>query len=897
MIPMTWRETYRAKFGVKHIVVARRLHASWRREARAEAARVEVASLSTRIGKLLKLGDATGWWKQRPIARRLFAELLDLDQDAVFGVPPGTARGLALPEFPTLPAIESGEEPCRLDRDGWLLQTAFRQFEKPLGGHVWVRALSGAGKTLVIRYLQQRHATEVLAVTVHSLARAAAHATSELPLVVEIEGPRPLEDLAALAPLTSRTARTIVLAPFELPLPGTLWYGDPHGGRNPAGWITVDGSPRGEWRERMLDWIDGKLERSERDTKLVKQDVFDWLARHDPRGVLVGTPGDLLALCADFDAWGSDGAGTAVRGRRWLDELGIAMLPEDTPSTWRCHAAARAYAALVSSHLRTTSRVFGTLSSESWEELIPDAVATPSTTKATGSAVAVGYLRDGGLLRGAERGLMPYPSLVAQGVANEMLSAAFEKPKPGAWGALAADETRQPVVDAALDALSDGAFCALLRSLAKHGEPTSLAELGAIEAALAALGRRLPIAPSLRGRDLEAAQRLMLLQINRLSAADGREVHHPYTRRSVDEWFTTGWAVSLHVDPPNGFSQEALAWEIPGWTSHLQFSCTERNWLPSSTVQPWGASVHVQRLAALASAVVEKLDAVDIPDDAPRVLLPAILLSETERILRPVHLDHIAGSWEETFLASRAAGLSADRRAVVAGRIWRLVAKSIAESKAPVAQTIEILRRRHPGFSSFVLEHLDADELARTASDHGIHRGAGSRSHHLSNPLELLALPRESRRAAVRGWLGGALERGSVWAEARELLPLLDADDLELALELARAGDRKIASEFTSFVWRASPSRAREEAETALRGNLPSVEGWFYQAPREELPNLVGLIEAHRPPPAWVSRWASRRVLDGGEASERLYRLTQTCDAARSSPKSRTAPTEVDAVD
>lgn len=71
-------------------------------------------------------------------------------------------------------------------------------------------------------------------------------------------------------------------------------------------------------------------------------------------------------------------------------------------------------------------------------------------------------------------------------------------------------------------------------------------------------------------------------------------------------------------------------------------------------------------------------------------------------------------------------------------------------------------------------------------------------------------------------------------------------------------------------VWRAAPGRAREEARIALEGGLPSVEGWFLQAPHTELTFLMGLMSALLAPPSWARTWAARRVLDGGEAAEDL---------------------------
>ena len=284
---MPWQDIFRRKFEDKHLEAARQLHAAWRKEARGEAAKVKIPSLATRLGKLLKHGDTTGWWSRHRVPRRILAELLELDPDAIFGAPSVSRDAIGFPEFPLLPPLEPNEPLCGQGHDGWLLHFVDQALGQPSSKHAWLYAPPGSGKSLVVRYLQLRHSTEVVAVTAATLDSAAVHIHSQLPLVVEIVA---ATDVGALAPFTERVAPTIVLAPFHLPLPGTLWFGGMGRGQNRAGWSAEDASPRGDWRQQMLDWIDARIERAEYDAEAVAREV--------PAAGLPGEYGDMLLAAA-----------------------------------------------------------------------------------------------------------------------------------------------------------------------------------------------------------------------------------------------------------------------------------------------------------------------------------------------------------------------------------------------------------------------------------------------------------------------------------------------------------------------------------------------------------------------------------------------------------------------
>jgi hypothetical protein len=472
-----------------------------------------------------------------------------------------------------------------------------------------------------------------------------------------------------------------------------------------------------------------------------------------------------------------------------------------------------------------------------------------------------------------------YPTWAASGAVTAALRPKFEEGAVSDWGALAADESRQQAVDDALDSLPDGGLLAVVRGIARAEKPSTLAEVAAVEATVAALGRRLLKADVHLSSDAVATtQQLMLRQLDSLVVEPGYgQVHHPFTRRTQAEWFATGWAVSLRIPAPKRFSRDDLAWEIPGWARHLSLADVPQHGFPSSYVDPWGASEAVQLVAALAPEVLDRMKPGVLPANADRVLLPALFLSPSAWQLDRGHLDALQGSWEERFLSNEAADLPDDARARIASRIWDLASFSIVDGGAvPVAERIAYLRHRHPGLVAFVLANMSPSRLADTARAHGVHRRpGGAGSFYPSDPRELLALSRQGRQAALRGWLDGAAARGASFDEARELVALLDPEDIDLAIDLARRGDRNIAAEFTGFVWLTAPARAREEASSALERGLPSAEGWLHTAPRAELGLLACHVSELPNRPAWAGRWAMRRVLDGGEAAETLFRLAR----------------------
>lgn len=860
---------------------------------------VELQALANRLGELRK-GKNTGWWEERQELLKALATYLQTNPDELLGRSLLPEGALPFAEFPDLPALHPSEDPCLLTPRGWLMEEALHQ----LSGNRWVVAPPGAGKTLMLQRLGHRHPGEVAAATASTLEEAAGLALTPLPLVVEVEEARPLKDALALRPLTERSARTIVLAPFEFPEP--LWS-VPGGrvGRSSTGWESVRVSFRTDWRQRLLDWVQLRLETAKQPTRLKKQDVLAWLAKHDPYEIHVTTPGALLALCADFDQRGPEGASFAVRAERWVTRAVPSLLPSDTPPTWRAHVGARAVAGIAKAQFRQTRARFPCSSKEAWEAFVPTEVL-PAQEGQPGAALVVGYLHHAGLLRGEATGVGIYPSWVALGLVVRALEEDLDDTTLS-WGRFAADETRRALVDAALGELPTGTLRRLVSTVDQHGEPRTLAAVGALEATLAEIGRRVDLGTfTTNEREHLALQRLLLRGVGTLGDPQPGGECQPRTRPDREEWLATAWVVSMTVPAPQKVPASISLWHLPGWapslkateakgaalpTSHLVPDPTSPHPMPGLILASPGlkvlennqvdglrgeASEHFARLARRTLLLAGKFDASVIPPDVPRLLLPALFLHARRQgwVLGPEHLKALRHRWEETFLGESARREPLEEQEALAGMLWELVGRRLdPEGKATVAERIQMLRMDHPGLAFFVLESVPPHLVAATAQQHGTHRRGAGASIISSEPQLLLHLPRATREQALRAWLAGVGAREAGFDEARQLVPLLDGGDMELALDLVRAAERDVAVEFCGFVWAVAPARAREEARRAIQRALPSAPGWCHTAPREELEGLAGVIEQAGGRPTWVRAWAARRLLDAGEAGERLFKL------------------------
>lgn len=848
---------------------ARRLFADWRKRARKEVALTDTTetALANKIGRLRREGDSTGWWAARPVLRQILADLLEVEVEDIFEHSTSTSS-IVFPEFRALKALAIDELPFRTSRSGSVFDMVVGALRSEERARAWIRVPAGGGKTLALQLLALRSPDEVATCSVIHLSEAPAYVStnSRKHLVVEVEEAERSRDLDALGVLQSHERGVVVLAPFGN---GDLATRGP--------WSLVEGAPEPGWIERALDWIQTRLDAEPRDTKLDSEEVREWLKVHTTIASSIQTPGELLALCADFDLYGKDGS-IGKRAARWLDGYIHRGLPEDTPITWRSQGAADCFRAGVVAHIGESEVALNHRSFKQWEELVPQCSRPEAQEDRPGARMAISYLRAGGLLRGTDSGVSAYPGWVVTGIADEWLHQFFKERGRGSWGLLAGDGSRQRLVDGALDRLSLRSLCALGKRVAQQlssDDEDSFALVAAMEATTAAVARRLASGDATKSA-AEVGRTLLEKQIQFLVSGPGvGEQRLPLTRRDRDEWFLTGWAISLAI--PEGVDvPHDLRWLLPGWCTDLRLEEVQGLQFPRSTVEPWGASDAVRALVALTPRVVERLAPQDLPAELPRLLVPSLLLSSAWRV-EPRHLIGLAGSWEETWLATQADRM--DAKQSLARCLWELLGGIDGDDiSLPVAARLERLRAQHEPLLSVVVKHLPVEVFGETAKVAGSHRryGAGN-SYTPSDPSLLRLLSTEARTAVVRGWLGVERSQPLRFGEARELAAVLDGEDLDLILGVVRIADKDVAAEFASRLWATAPERAFEEAIRAFSENLESAEGWFQFAPRQQLGGLVSAVDESVAPPSWVRHWALRRILDAGPYAEAFFRMSRRC--------------------
>jgi hypothetical protein len=855
--------------------VARELVKQWRQQVGSEAP--EPTALATRLAELRRSKNLN-WWVERPKALALVARQLKCGPEELIDRTVLEPGALAFAEFPRLPPLAVGEIPCRLSRYGSIVEYVLGRISTEATRALWVFARPGAGKSLAIRWLQAAAADSVVARSVSSLEEAAALAATDSPLVIELEDWRPREGAAALRVLGRRAAATLVLAPFALP--ESPWRKSHYNADHE--WERWDDELPASWREQLIAWVEHRLKTGGLKTRLIKRDVSEWLRRHDPQRRHVSSPGDLLCLCADFDVYGPETTTLSGRARRWVSARVPAALPHELPQLWRERLSAQAYEEIVRGHFMRLDERLGSLTAERWEEFLP-ARFTTAKSGPVGARALIESFQQVGLLRRGPDGLVSCPVWVGNGlqmheVAKEMDGSSFR------WGLQAADETRSPIVDAALDAMTNGALTKLVQRAAARADASELSAVSAVEAILTAVARRFADLRFVPSESMKVhLHELLSLQLEVLVDRDGRGLPYPVTR-SAEEWLATAWTLSLRLPAPPGLVGAESSWVLPGWAPHLSLAEGVLSQLPLGGWQDrsWAG----ERILALTPEVLQLLKPQPIPPELPALLVMGIFLSASRGVweLRAEHLQALANAGASARLAELAKSLPPAQRQELGELLWRLVANLVsADGRVPVAERLERLRVSHGELLPIVCESLAPEVVANTARRDGIHRRRVDGGYVPSDPQALLQLTEEARQAALIAWLEGAPERGARFDEARELVPLLAAGDLDVALRLVRAGDPEIAAEFVSFVWSTAPERGRQEALAALTAQLPAAKGWFILAPRWELPKLADHLRSQQPRPDWASDWALWRIRDAGEAAEVLYALSRESAARRRS--------------
>lgn len=653
--------------------------------------------------------------------------------------------------------------------------------------------------------------------------------------------------------------------------------------------------PLRTWRTALVDWV---AERLPGKARFPTEKVGQWLETHDPAGRLFASPGDLLPLLAFVHDRGlRDLARRSVDLPRMVLARRLAALDDGVRASWLAAHGERLVEAVVEARLPDLSHGFGEpLSREAWAALVPEElapsvpssllrreteelVAEKSPTRRRQAAKrlerqwarlsareAIDGLIEAGLLRLVREGAyLPNPGWILRFIGVAAATRALHDQDVGAWGRMAAESSRIPLFDQALDTLPVNDLVVLIKRSTRPSEARSFGESAAIEALFAVVARRLE-EPALR-REALALCGLAEAQIAQLVPRDRASsdlLRWPLTRVDsfgrLDQtnWFAATWTWSMGCP---GLLQvpEELAWLFPGWARPSLASMPHQ----MRGFSDDGGTLARQRLHTLAPQVFRRATDTGVPTDDHHNAIHAFplellqLAEERGWELTDYFVNFLfMGNWERPLLLQWVESLAEDRRCVIVVKLWRTHLSQrgngyrfpwMGESVA-----MELFSR-----------HLPSEEARRAGSERQFEWSV------VSDP----------RRWPIRLWI--EVMHGLLKVDGLPG-PLGHVDDETWAPETAEIVELlvpRFSSPWMGFkmLWRIAPERALRRARSAMAEGHADAEKWFLAVAdrAQAFPALLTIAEAGPLPldASWLRLWLAHMMPVAGALAERVYKL------------------------
>lgn len=638
-------------------------------------------ALAVKIGDIDR-GDRI-WWTRRSAHANALATLLGVPL-ADLGLHDATAGNMfEFATFPELPPFDpGGEAACDMgfvvgapERRGddelafWLAPSPPRHaWRGPEHQMSWLQFQPGAGHSFFWAALCARTRHE------HLSSRRLLDASERLRqpgnLILRIEQPCEDADLIALG-RAHPDLNVLIVAPFAAPTAAegtpTTWLpawevligeADERIGelKDPTsiryGIARYEWRLHEDWRDRLLHWVEKRIEHATNDTLFTARGVTNWLASFPPGWRFVEGPADLLAVCRLCHL----SRETALPRVSDVD-AGKILLKRVAGAD---HALSRRFINLVRARLEARNLGWrGALSRAQWAALAPVLTSVPDEATlleiANGTNIAARRQRAQALSeRIRDEGLAPMiqarllvetradtltltPQFLVDLVARDQLMQVIRDQPLEHWAMYCLDKERRLLVDAALGSMLAADLLVVLDRL--NALPAdNLARIAGAEAMFREVGRRvcgevaLPVA-------FECLADMVLPRL----AANGW-IPRQWTWPADDEedrleWATICWAWSLWRATPPINIPPAWAWFFPGWDWKL--TSVETPFLllpkvPDQSVLPY----RWQRMTKLAIQLARTIT--HPPEDPPDILQP-ILVAEGLR-----GRWNIAPAWLET---------------------------------------------------------------------------------------------------------------------------------------------------------------------------------------------------------------------------------------------------------
>jgi len=577
---------------------------------------MEPRSLATKISELDR--GKVRWWADRQDKAECLARLLDIPLEDL-GIHGQTGKEVFhFSEFPECPPLDLKREgswqlaeeqldpkqvtPGLSGRETlthWLSNAVLGSWRPPHEMD-WLHISDDLHRQLLSRQLSAMGRYEV--VSVETLADAERRLANPKPVIVSVSRDGGEGDLAALA-CRPQDAGLLVIAPFMISArketSSADWLGweakaargaerrifDLTGTHSVSGAMqrwTLTKLP--DWRKRLLEWVEEKLNRQGSDTRFSAQGIGDWLEHFDPLAVWFSTTADVMQLCRLGHLTSErklPEPGAPEAGER----LAQLMFAREKPAViWRIRQ-------LVNSRWHHNNHSWtGALSLEAWLDISSagavsvsrsdiEQIAAGKTKKDRNKeADRVGNLLETGnpdallatgLLKEVQRGLFDFQHQgLARLLVRDSLTRQITQESPETWALNCFDPDRRPIVDAALNAISIESLVTVGGRLAD--EPKDLASaIGASEALFMAIARRIgnveleQVPAPLLGLAKTVVQRLDMSDDSSLALPWSRPLESQAERL---EWIAACWAWSLL--PTCGIEMQD-SWLFPGWSKSL----------------------------------------------------------------------------------------------------------------------------------------------------------------------------------------------------------------------------------------------------------------------------------------------------------------------------------------
>ncbi|PTU66965.1 hypothetical protein DB032_19575 [Chromobacterium sp. Panama] len=532
--------------------IARALKARYKNDFKDWAAR----RLGIQIGNIDRRSNLQ-WWKNRPLQTQHLTTLLGLREDDLALEPARAAYLFEFKTFDALPPLDwRTDMPCELGNilplegdpaphegcstvEAWLQR---RSWPSAPIQNAWLQIDDGYEFELVAARLQYKFPVDVLRCTrlVADQMLKSDRLYAPALLMLLVDQPVTPGEIAWLGS-KRQNGGLCIISPYPNPAVSASQSTEMNAPRfAPWRWVRHP-----DWRERLLQWIGARLAAFHRKTHLEIESARQLLEEIDPSGRLLTSSQDVYALCNEFHRPPvTDGVADPVDRNAKTWGLSLQRLPAGMKRALKQSIEDRWL---------------------NWESSWNGPQAVDSVDRLAMKGVDPGT-RGKNRLPVEKKGTLSWPTtqlIMLRDIVIQHIKANDVK-----WRMACYDESRRPIIDAALATLEMPALCEVMQKLLSQKDTTD--RPAPAVALFLAIGRRLSSLTPIPRAAREGAAKLLDAVSTQLEPHARAPM--PWSRPGTSQgdllyWIAACWAWSVHslVKPINAAG--LAGWLFPGWTN------------------------------------------------------------------------------------------------------------------------------------------------------------------------------------------------------------------------------------------------------------------------------------------------------------------------------------------